>query len=105
MGVNLETLRPEPMVEGYTTPGGYSGKAVKPIALAKVLVSCSYMHLRAAMGWRVAHSRPACRTCRAGQTGSGVPLCRCHVAQITSVPALLPPGARGLEGQVIHAQG
>ena len=24
MGVNLDTLRPEPTVEGYTTPGGYS---------------------------------------------------------------------------------
>ena len=36
MGINLETLRPEPSVEGYTTPGGYSCKAVKPIALAKV---------------------------------------------------------------------
>eukprot|EP00887_Chlorella_sp_A99_P007748 scaffold20.g7748.t1 len=35
MGVNLDTLRPEPCVEGYTTPGGYSSKAVKPIALAK----------------------------------------------------------------------
>jgi dihydroorotate dehydrogenase subfamily 1 len=33
MGVNLETLRPEPTVEGYTTPGGYSSKAVRPIAL------------------------------------------------------------------------
>lgn len=32
-GVNLDTLRPEPTVEGYTTPGGYSSKAVKPIAL------------------------------------------------------------------------
>ena len=30
MGVDLETLRPEPAVEGYTTPGGYSSKAVKP---------------------------------------------------------------------------
>jgi hypothetical protein len=36
MGINLDTLRPEPSVEGYTTPGGYSCKAVKPIALAKV---------------------------------------------------------------------
>lgn len=36
MGINLDTLRPEPSVEGYTTPGGYSSKAVKPIALAKV---------------------------------------------------------------------
>ena len=31
--VNLDTLRPEPCVEGYTTPGGYSSKAVRPIAL------------------------------------------------------------------------
>ncbi|KAI8462963.1 MAG: psbA translation factor [Monoraphidium minutum] len=37
MGINLDTLRPEPAVEGYTTPGGYSYKAVKPIALAKVM--------------------------------------------------------------------
>ena len=37
MGVNLKTLRPEPSVEGYTTPGGYSSVAVKPIALAKVM--------------------------------------------------------------------
>jgi dihydropyrimidine dehydrogenase (NADP+) len=36
MGVNLETLKPEPCVEGYSTPGGYSSTAVKPIALAKV---------------------------------------------------------------------
>jgi dihydropyrimidine dehydrogenase (NADP+)/dihydropyrimidine dehydrogenase (NAD+) subunit PreA len=33
IGVNLETLRPEPSVEGYTTPGGYSSKAVMPVAL------------------------------------------------------------------------
>jgi dihydropyrimidine dehydrogenase (NADP+)/dihydropyrimidine dehydrogenase (NAD+) subunit PreA len=33
IGVNLVTLRPEPTVEGRTTPGGYSSKAVKPIAL------------------------------------------------------------------------
>ncbi len=33
IGVNLDTLRPEPAVEGYTTPGGYSCKAVRPIAL------------------------------------------------------------------------
>jgi dihydropyrimidine dehydrogenase (NADP+) len=37
MGVNLKTLRPEPSVEGYSTPGGYSSRAVKPIALAKVM--------------------------------------------------------------------
>jgi len=33
MGVNLDTLRPEPTVEGYSTPGGYSSKAIRPIAL------------------------------------------------------------------------
>ncbi len=37
MGVNLDTLRPEPTVEGFTTPGGYSSKAVKPIALRMVM--------------------------------------------------------------------
>jgi dihydropyrimidine dehydrogenase (NADP+)/dihydropyrimidine dehydrogenase (NAD+) subunit PreA len=33
LGVDLETLRPEPTVEGYTTPGGYSSRAVLPVAL------------------------------------------------------------------------
>jgi len=37
IGVNLDTLRPEPSVEGYTTPGGYSCKAVRPIALRMVM--------------------------------------------------------------------
>jgi dihydropyrimidine dehydrogenase (NADP+)/dihydropyrimidine dehydrogenase (NAD+) subunit PreA len=37
IGVNLDTLRPEPTVEGYTTPGGYSSKAVRPIALRMVM--------------------------------------------------------------------
>jgi dihydroorotate dehydrogenase subfamily 1 len=37
IGVNLDTLRPEPTVEGYTTPGGYSSRAVKPIALRMVM--------------------------------------------------------------------
>ncbi|KAL1566456.1 Dihydropyrimidine dehydrogenase [NADP(+)] [Salvia divinorum] len=37
IGINLDTLRPEPCVEGYSTPGGYSAKAVHPIALAKVM--------------------------------------------------------------------
>src|SRR6187551_817650 len=34
--VDLDTLRPEPTVEGYTTPGGYSCAAVRPIALRMV---------------------------------------------------------------------
>jgi dihydroorotate dehydrogenase subfamily 1 len=33
IGVDLDTLRPEPSVEGYTTPGGFSCKAILPIAL------------------------------------------------------------------------
>ncbi|MDP9292320.1 MAG: NAD-dependent dihydropyrimidine dehydrogenase subunit PreA [Verrucomicrobiota bacterium] len=37
MGVDLDTLRPEPSVEGFTTPGGYSSKAVRPIALRMVM--------------------------------------------------------------------
>ena len=36
LGVDLETLRPEPTVEGFTTPGGYSCTAVRPIALRMV---------------------------------------------------------------------
>ncbi|MHC4393437.1 MAG: NAD-dependent dihydropyrimidine dehydrogenase subunit PreA [Planctomycetota bacterium] len=35
-GVNLKTLRPYPTVEGHSIPGGYSGQAVKPIALRMV---------------------------------------------------------------------
>ncbi|KAH0842072.1 hypothetical protein HID58_092152, partial [Brassica napus] len=37
MGIDLKTLHPEPCVEGYSTPGGYSYKAVRPIALSKVM--------------------------------------------------------------------
>ncbi len=37
IGVDLETLRPEPSVEGYSTPGGYSSRAIKPIALRMVM--------------------------------------------------------------------
>ncbi len=33
IGVDLDSLRPMPTVEGYTTPGGYSCQAVLPIAL------------------------------------------------------------------------
>ncbi|ONK58568.1 uncharacterized protein A4U43_C09F14410 [Asparagus officinalis] len=37
MGIDLNTLRPEPCVEGFSTPGGYSSKAIHPIALGKVM--------------------------------------------------------------------
>ncbi len=43
MGINLETLRPEPTVEGYSTPGGYSCKAVRPIALRMVMEIATMM--------------------------------------------------------------
>jgi dihydropyrimidine dehydrogenase (NADP+) len=36
IGVDLNTLRPMPTVEGYAVPGGYSAQAVKPIALRMV---------------------------------------------------------------------
>jgi dihydroorotate dehydrogenase subfamily 1 len=36
MGVDLETLRPEPTVAGCTVPGGYSCTAIRPIALRMV---------------------------------------------------------------------
>ncbi|KMZ59645.1 putative Dihydroorotate dehydrogenase [Zostera marina] len=45
MGIDLDTLRPEPCVEGYSTPGGYSCKAVHPIALAKVMRIAQMMRL------------------------------------------------------------
>ena len=37
MGVDLKTLRPQPTVEGFSVPGGYSCKAVRPIALRMVM--------------------------------------------------------------------
>ncbi len=37
IGINLETLRPMPTVEGHSEPGGYSGVAVRPIALRHVM--------------------------------------------------------------------
>ncbi len=33
VGINLKTLKPQPTVQGYSVPGGYSGQAVRPIAL------------------------------------------------------------------------
>jgi dihydroorotate dehydrogenase subfamily 1 len=37
VGVDLRTLRPMPTVEGHAVPGGYSGQAVRPIALRQVM--------------------------------------------------------------------
>ncbi|MEC9372814.1 MAG: NAD-dependent dihydropyrimidine dehydrogenase subunit PreA, partial [Planctomycetota bacterium] len=43
MGVNLDTLRPEPTVEGYSVAGGYSSKAVRPIALRMTMELATMM--------------------------------------------------------------
>jgi dihydroorotate dehydrogenase subfamily 1 len=37
IGVDLRTLRPLPTVEGHAVAGGYSGQAVRPIALRQVM--------------------------------------------------------------------
>jgi dihydroorotate dehydrogenase subfamily 1 len=37
IAVDLRNLRPMPTVEGYAVPGGYSGPAVRPIALRQVM--------------------------------------------------------------------
>lgn len=37
IGIDLDTYRPMPTVEGYSQPGGYSGRAVRPIALRQVM--------------------------------------------------------------------
>ena len=37
VGIDPKTLRPQPTVEGYSVPGGYSGQAVRPIALRHVM--------------------------------------------------------------------
>lgn len=42
MGIDLKTLRPEPTVAGYSTPGGYSCRAVRPIAL-RMVMECARM--------------------------------------------------------------
>ncbi len=37
IGVNIRKKKPMPTVEGYTVPGGYSGQAVRPIALRQCM--------------------------------------------------------------------
>jgi dihydroorotate dehydrogenase subfamily 1 len=37
IGVDLKTLRPMPTVENHAVPGGYSGQAVRPIALRHIM--------------------------------------------------------------------
>ena len=44
MGIDLKSLRPEPCVEGFSVPGGYSCRAVRPIALRIVMELASMMY-------------------------------------------------------------
>lgn len=37
IGIDIKKMRPQPTVEGYSVPGGYSGQAVRPIALRQVM--------------------------------------------------------------------
>lgn len=37
IGIDLDTLRPLPTVQGFSIPGGYSAQAVRPIALRHVM--------------------------------------------------------------------
>lgn len=46
MNINLDTLRPEPTVAGYSIPGGYSARAIRPIALRMVMECATMMHGR-----------------------------------------------------------
>ncbi|MDA1008592.1 MAG: NAD-dependent dihydropyrimidine dehydrogenase subunit PreA [Planctomycetota bacterium] len=44
MGIDLDTLRPEPCVEGFSVPGGYSSRAVRPIAMRHVMDIATMMY-------------------------------------------------------------
>lgn len=49
IGVDLRNLRPQPTVEGYTVPGGYSAQAVRPIALRHVMEIGRALHGKASI--------------------------------------------------------
>ena len=72
MGINLDTLRPEPSVEGYSTPGGYSSKAVKPIALAKVSLQTASLNVLLLI--YKARSEPVSCICLHATGATGLPL-------------------------------
>ena len=57
IGIDLETLRPLPTVEGHSEPGGYSGQAVRPIALRQVMESRAPARACRSPGW-AASRRP-----------------------------------------------
>eukprot|EP00740_Mantoniella_antarctica_P003842 CAMPEP_0181354902 /NCGR_PEP_ID=MMETSP1106-20121128/3610_1 /TAXON_ID=81844 /ORGANISM="Mantoniella antarctica, Strain SL-175" /LENGTH=478 /DNA_ID=CAMNT_0023467599 /DNA_START=228 /DNA_END=1664 /DNA_ORIENTATION=- len=66
MGVNLDTLRPEPTVEGYSTPGGYSYKAIRPIALEKCMQLAQVIKANYSSGAPVASATHAAVPAHAG---------------------------------------
>jgi dihydropyrimidine dehydrogenase (NADP+)/dihydropyrimidine dehydrogenase (NAD+) subunit PreA len=88
MGVNLDTLRPEPTVEGYTTPGGYSCKAVRPIAL-RMVMECAQMIRREF----------------AGISGAGVPPARCAAQPTRTGGTPVPPDAGVNQGKLPSLSG
>jgi len=45
VGVDLESLSPLPSVQGYSSHGGYTGRAIKPIALRCVADIASAVHI------------------------------------------------------------
>ena len=73
--VNLETLRPEPTVEGHTTPGGYSCKAVRPIAL-RMCMEIATMIRREFPGRTLWAASRAAGTRRSSSCSARTP-CRC----------------------------
>lgn len=88
MGIDLDTRRPEPTVEGYSTPGGYSGRAIKPIAL-RMVVELAQMRRRE-LGSRAASTNSPSLEGRGSGGGSSVGISR------DASPSPAPP--RSMEG-------
>lgn len=77
MGIDLETLRPKPSVEGYSTPGGYSSKAILPIAM-RMVVELATMAREA----RLDRSLSAIGGVESGEDAAQFVLCGAHTVQI-----------------------
>ena len=87
MGVNLDTLRPEPTVEGFTTPGGYSSKAVRPIALRMVMEIAHHdsnriSRTQSLRNWRD-RKRGRCRAIHPPRRGYHAGLHRCNEVRLS----------------------
>lgn len=78
MGIDLETLRPLPSVEGYSTPGGYSSKAVRPIALRMVMELATMMRRSGPEG----RSLSAIGGIETGEDAAQFILCGAHTTQV-----------------------